>query len=221
MMSNYPLIFNSKPPENPEKPMHIVIICGSQQTPSQSRKVGNWLAQRLTTTWTDEVSLFDLGERPVPLWNPGESKGAAPYSTTWGPIADALQTADAVICITPEWCGMATPAIKNFLLMCSADLVGHKPALAVGVSASRGGTWPIAELRGSGFKNNRLCWIPEHLIIRNVGDQLESTEGISKPDPYIRKRIDYTLALLRSYAQALKNVRDSGIIDHENYPNGM
>ena len=128
-MSNYPLIFNSKPTDNPEKPMHIVIICGSQQTPSQSRKVGNRLAQRLTTTWTDEVSLFDLGERPVPLWNPGESKRAAPYVTTWGPIADALQTADAVICITPEWCGMATPAIKT-----STDVLGRfgRPQARIG-----------------------------------------------------------------------------------------
>jgi hypothetical protein len=93
--------------------------------------------------------------------------------------------------------------------------------MAVGVSTSRGGTWPIAELRGSSFKNNHLCWTPEHLVIRNVGNILNETEAVDEDEVYIRGRIDYALGILRGYANALSQVRASGLIDHETYPYGM
>ena len=205
----------------PEDFMHLVIICGSQQTPSKSRKVGEYrIHQRLTSVWGDEVSLFDLGEHPVPLWDPGVSKQAEPYATTWGPIAQALKPADAVICITPEWSGMATPAIKNFC--CCVPLISWVASphwrLACPLPGEAPGPFLSCAVRVS---NNRLCWIPEHLIIRNAGDHLESNEPQNTDDAYIRNRIDYALAVLRCYAQALTTVRNSGTIDHENYPNGM
>jgi len=201
--------------------MHVAIICGSHRTPSQSRKVGNWLADRLKMLWSDEVSLFDLGEQALPLWDTGVWKKDEKWTAAWSPIAGVLEQADALVFITPEWSGMATPAIKNFLLLCTSTQVGHKPAMAVGVSASRGGVWPIAELRSSSFKNNHLCWTPEHLVIRDVGEMLEGPEPASEADAYIRKRIDYALGILRSYGSALRLVRSSGVIDHENYPYGM
>jgi len=201
--------------------VHIAIICGSHRHPSNTRKIGEWLASRLKELWSDQVSLFDLGEHPLPFWDTGIWKGEDKWQEAWKPISTTLQEADALAILTPEWSGMATPAIKNFLMLCTSSEVGHKPGLAVGVSASRGGTWPIAELRTSSYKNNHLCWTPEHLIIRNAADILSTPEPASDEDAYIRGRIDYALGILRSYGEALKSVRNSGLIDHKTYPYGM
>ena len=46
--------------------------------------------------------------------------------------------------------------------------LGHKPALIVTVSSADGGAYPVAELRMSSYKNNRICYLPEHVILRNV-----------------------------------------------------
>ena len=85
---------------------------------------------------------------------------------------------------------MATPGVKNFLLNCTADEVGHKPALIVTVSATRGGSYPVAELRMSGYKNNRLTWLPEHVIVQHVEQNLNAPDGtadLAKEDAIIRK----------------------------------
>jgi NAD(P)H-dependent FMN reductase len=201
--------------------MHIAIVCGSHRYPSNTRKIGDWLSARLQELWGDEVSLFDLGEQPLPFWDTGVWKEEDKWQEAWTPIATTLQEADALVFITPEWAGMATPAIKNFLMLCTSSEVGHKPGMAVGVSASRGGTWPIAELRSSSFKNNHLCWTPEHLVIRDAGNILSTPEPATDEDAYIRGRIDYALSILRSYGEALKDVRASGLIDHKTYPYGM
>ena len=63
---------------------------------------------------------------------------------------------------------MAPAAIKNFFLCVGMPELAHKPALACAVSAGEGGAYVIAELRMSSYKNNRVCWLPEHLIARSV-----------------------------------------------------
>ena len=118
---------------------------------------------------------------------------------------------------------MATSGIKNFLHLCRNDLVGHKPALIVSVSAGINGAYPIAELRMTGGKNNRLCFIPEHVIVRNAPSILNGPEPDeeNRHDNSIRRRFDYALRLLVEYGHSLKRVRDSGLIDPENFANGM
>ena len=70
--------------------------------------------------------------------------------------------------IAPEWHGQVPAGLKNFFLICGRAEVGHKPALITTVSSGDGGAYPVAELRMSSYKNNRICYIPEQLIIRNV-----------------------------------------------------
>jgi hypothetical protein len=118
---------------------------------------------------------------------------------------------------------MATSGIKNFLHLCRHDTVGHKPALLVSVSAGINGAYPIAELRMTGGKNNRLCFIPEHVIVRNVGSVLNGPQPAddNRHDASIRERLDYALQVLIRYGHALATVRTSGVIDHRRFPNGM
>ena len=81
---------------------------------------------------------------------------------------------DELVVMSPEWSGMVPAGLKNFFLLCGADHLAHKPGLIVGVSASLGGSYPIAELRTSSYKNTRLCYIPDHVIVRNVGQMLKA-----------------------------------------------
>ena len=202
--------------------MKFFILSGSHRREAQSLKVANYVKSVLAREHAGaEVHLYSLSGNPLPLWD--EATGGAP-DALWDPISAELKAADALVIISPEWSGMATPGVKNFLLNCTADEVGHKPALIVTVSASRGGSYPVAELRMSGYKNNRLTWLPEHVIVQHVEQNLNAPDGtadLAKEDAIIRKRFRYALRLLEEYGKALRQVRTSGAVDHQTFKSGM
>ena len=202
--------------------MKFFILSGSHRAEAQSLKVANYIKSVLLREHpAAEVHLFSLSGNPLPLWD--EASGGAP-DALWDPISTELKAADALVIVSPEWGGMATPGVKNFLLNCTADEVGHKPALIATVSASRGGSYPVAELRMSGYKNNRLAWLPEHMIFQHVGENLNVPDGtpdMSKEDAYQRKRLRYALRLLEEYGKALQGVRSSGVVDHKTFKSGL
>lgn len=202
--------------------MKFFVLSGSHRPASQSLKVANYIAAALPQEVAGaEVFIYSLGGNPVPLWD--EAHGGAP-DAIWEPVSRELQAADALVVISPEWSGMATPGVKNFLLNCSAAEVAHKPGLIVTVSAGRGGSYPVAELRMNGTKNNRLAWLPEHVIVQHAEGSLNTPDGtpdLGKEDAAIRARLRYSLRLLGEYAKALAQVRASGVIDHKTFRNGM
>nr|WP_288465674.1 NAD(P)H-dependent oxidoreductase [uncultured Pseudomonas sp.] len=197
--------------------LDIVLIAGSSRPDSQSAKVAQFLRQRLITlgkTNTELSQVIDLGTSPLPLW-PAEDAGA------WADYGPRLQRADAVVVIAPEWNGMAGPAIKNFFIYASKAELAHKPGLLVGVSSGIGGGSPIAELRSSSYKNCRINYLPEHLIIRAVTKVLNDVQPADEDDSRIRARIDYTLDILAKYGEALKPVRASIDLGNPAFTNGM
>ena len=202
--------------------MKFFILSGSHRREAQTLKVADYVKSVLTREHTGaEVYLYSLSGNPLPLWD--ETTGGAP-DALWDPISAELKAAEALVVVTPEWGGMATPGVKNFLLNCTADEIGHKPALIVTVSATRGGSYPVAELRMSGYKNNRLCWIPEHVIIHHAEQNLNAPDGAANPgkeDALQRQRLRYALRLLEEYGKALRQVRASGVIDHKTFRSGM
>jgi NAD(P)H-dependent FMN reductase len=202
--------------------MKFFILSGSHRAEAQSLKVAKYINAVLSREHPGaEVFLYSLSGNPLPLWD--EATGGAP-DALWDPISAQLKVADALVVVTPEWSGMVTPGVKNFLLNCTADEIGHKPALIATVSATRGGSYPVAELRMSGYKNNRLVWIPEHVIFHHTGDSLNAPDGtpdLSKEDTAIRKRLRYALRILEEYGKALKLVRASGVVDHKTFRSGM
>ena len=202
--------------------MKFFVLSGSHRAEAQTLKVANYVKSALTREHAGaEVFLYSLSGNPLPLWD--EATGGAP-DALWDPISAELKAADALVVATPEWSGMATPGVKNFLLNCTADEIGHKPALIVTVSATRGGSYPVAELRMSGYKNNRLAWIPEHVIIHHAEQNFNAPDeapDLAKEDATIRKRLRYALRLLEEYGKALRQVRASGVIDHKTFKSGM
>jgi len=202
--------------------MKFFILSGSHRIEAQSLKVANYIKSVLMREHPGaEVHLYSLSGNPLPLWD--EATGGAP-DALWDPISRELKSADALVVVSPEWSGMVPPGVKNFLLNCTADEIGHKPALIATVSATRGGSYPVAELRMSGYKNNRLVWIPEHVIFQHIEGNLNAPDDapdLSKEDSFLRKRLRYALRLLEEYGKALKQVRASGVIDHKTFKSGM
>lgn len=189
--------------------MKVAIIVGSHSMESQSTKVGGVVAKKLEERGT-QTYVLDLKGNPLPLWDESVWEGSERWAELWGPVSSELDSSDAIVVISPEWSGMVPAGLKNFFLLCSTE-IAHKPGLIVTVSASSGGSYPVAELRMSSYKNTRLCYIPEHVIVRNVNDVLEKDDGaeLSREDEYVRKRLDYSLSLLVEYAQAMAPIRRS------------
>lgn len=196
---------------------NIALVAGSSRPNSQSGKVARYLRQRLIALGLSSEthsSIIDLGQDPLPQW---PSDGAA----HWPEHAAKLQAADAVVVVAPEFHGMASPALKNFFLYATKTELAHKPGLLVGISSGVGGAYPISELRASGYKNCRLCYLPEHLIIRHVDKVLNDTDAASEDDRRIRERADYALDILARYAEALKPVRAAIDMGNPVFANGM
>jgi NAD(P)H-dependent FMN reductase len=206
--------------------MNLLIISASQRSQSQSAKVAQYLAA--TSDSFTYISHIELCKQQLPMWD-GEQSSKEDQNSDWQSINSQLQTADALILITPEWGGTASPLLKNFLMMAEAEVIGHKPVLLVSVVNGISGAYPIAELRMNAFSNNKLVAIPDHLIIRNVEEILNrhdiETKQITSRDKSIRHRIGYSLHTLFHYSQALKSLRENlQLNNYENehlYPYGM
>lgn len=197
--------------------LNFVLVAGSSRNNSQSGKVARFLRQRLIELGHSSLELctmIDLGLGPLPLW-PSDDSGP------WSQYAERLKAADALIIVAPEWNGMACPAIKNFFIYASKAELAHKPGLLVGVSAGIGGAYPISELRASSYKNCRLCYIPEHLIIRQVEQQFNQASAANHDEQHLRARIDYALDVLQKYSVALQPVRASIDMTQAEFANGM
>lgn len=202
--------------------MHITIIVGSHRNGSQSSRVGAYVAADLARIDPSvTVDTIDLAGNPLPLWDESVWQGDSPLSAQWKPIRDRMRQADGFVVISPEWAGMVPPGLKNLLLFAGPKEVGHKPALIVAVSASRGGSYPVNELRTSGYKNSRLVYIPEHVLVQDVADVLVGPTPASDRDAWIRRRIEFADRILLAYAHALAPIRSSGLTDHADFPYGM
>ncbi len=148
--------------------MKYLVVSASQRFQSQSAKVAEFITREIKTKQLAEAEHLELCGFNLPFWD-GEqqNKGA-----DWQRIEAKVTEADALVLITPEWGGMATPLLKNFLLMCDSQHTAHKPVLLVAVVSGISGAYPISELRMNAMKNNKLVAVPDHLIVRDVEKML-------------------------------------------------
>jgi len=204
--------------------MKISIISGSHRHNSQSEKVARHIEKNLTgENIADQVWLYSLAGNPLPLWDEEVWNKSRAWETLLKPLRKELIDSDGFVFIAPEWHGQVPAGLKNFFLLFGKYELGHKPAMIVTVSSGDGGSYPVAELRMSSYKNNRICYIPDHVIVRNVESVLNENpkDNDASTDAYFRERIDWNLRLLVEYAKALGSVRNSGLAFHDKFGNGM
>ena len=200
--------------------MNIVIISASHREESNSIKIAKYAQNLLLNECNIKYSsILDLAKTSPELWGMNHLKGKnINESNLWQPISDQLKKSDSFVFVVPEWGGMVPAALKNLLLYANHKEFGHKPALIVTVSSGLGGSYPIQELRISGYKNSRICYIPEHLIIRKVDNFLNQD-----PSSYhqTRNRMLACLQLLTLYSSAFTSIRLNNSFDFDKFPNGM
>ncbi len=197
--------------------MKLAIICGSHRKESQSARISAVLADRVKQqSLFDQVDILSLSENPLPLWDESIWSGSDEWKTLLAPWRATLRGADALIVVAPEWNGMVPAGLKNFFLIFGTAELGHKPALITAVSAGQGGSYPVIELRTSSYKNCRICYLPDHLIVRHA-----EKAYVDEADTHLLERTDYCLKLLKEYSTGLKLVRESGVVDHKTFRNGM
>lgn len=204
--------------------MKITVICGSSRKQAQSLKVSRHIDRVLNEEGLcDESWLYALTDNPMPLWDESIWENNPEWQQHLAPVSGQLADSDGFVVVAPEWHGQVPAVLKNFFLMWGRGELAHKPALIVTVSSADGGAYPVAELRMSSYKNNRICYIPEQVIIRHVESVLNENPSENNPDAdvYFRERIVYALRILREYALALQQVRASGATDLSVYKNGM
>jgi NAD(P)H-dependent FMN reductase len=204
--------------------MKIAIISGSHRNPSQSEKVARHIEHTLQAEHPDlETWLFALADNPLPLWDQTLWEDDPEWNARLAPLREQLAACDGLVIVTPEWHGQVPAGLKNFFLLFNRFELGHKPALIVAVSSADGGAYPVAELRMSSYKNNRICYIPEQVIVRKVEKVLnaDAADNDAGADAYFRERISWALGILAGYAEALQAMREKVRIHHDKFGNGM
>lgn len=200
--------------------MNIHIISGSHRAKSQSIKVSTYISKELEKKGL-YISLTDISTTILPLIESSQEPTQI-EKIDIDTYIDQMASADGYIFVTPEWNGAATPGIMNALQLVEKES-WFKPALIVSVSSGRGGSYPIIQLRSFGYKNNKINFIPEHIIVRNVKEVLNDKETDQSEDMYIRDRIHYALNILVEYTKChidLRKTLDIESIDPK-YDNGM
>lgn len=204
--------------------MKIVVISGSSRPNSQSLKVAHWLTDYLESKLSDvsvhpfSMDALDITFDPNEFWS-----GEGEKTKLMNSVYSRFEEADAFVIVTPEWGGGVPPKLRQLILM-SGSSMSHKPVLTIGVSATRtGGIRPIEELKHA-TKNTRFVIIPDPVVINEVesilnGDSKADTN--TEHEEYIVGKLGYSVKVLEQYAKALKQVRESGIIDYEAHPHGM
>lgn len=196
--------------------MKISIICGSSRAESQSLKVSKFLEYLLKDQSVD-CEIIDLYTLDLPHFDPDNQPKEKVEE-----LRSKLDASDGFIFVSPEWDGMMNHRIVSFIHYIGFTLA-DKPVMLTGVSATyHGGHYPVEQMRMLGPKNKHYVVIPEHLIVMNANDVMNShdLEGDEK-DQFIKKRAHYATKTLVEYAKALQHVRQSGVTDYDTYPNGM
>lgn len=194
--------------------MNIAIISGSNRPNSGSRKTADYIGATVAAL-SHENDLFDMHEIDLPMWSGDMWNSDSDQAGNWQQYRTRLEQCDALVVVAAEWNGTVPPSLQNFIMHLDRPTVGHKPVLLIGVSGGISGAYPIAELKSSINKNNRMVLVPDHVIVRHVGDDFDAGEHP------IGSRIVESVRELIVYAKHLEQVRDELDFDYDQFAHGM
>ena len=210
--------------------MNILLVSSSQRENSKSIQVAKYLQTNILHHMESvDTAILDLSLYPSLLDHYGTCRGdSALLAKDKDQVLSQLYACDAVVFIAPEWGGMLPPALVNLLLLSASGSasglpLGHKPAFAIGISASAGGSNPISLLKGYAAKNSHLTWLPLHAIIQNVEGFLEHEWAPSMDNRFsqVQSRLLVGLKSLAIYSSRLAAVREELVTLSKVHPFGQ
>lgn len=205
--------------------MKIAVISGSSRPSNQSLKISNWIVAKLSQL-DAQPKLIDLHSLILPtevdLLN---LKNEPSGLKAWAPIERILNWCDGFVVVSPEWNGMAPPALMNMFEYASVSSkpLAHKVGQLVTLSSTDGGSYPAAQLRVHGAKNNHFFYCPELVIIRKCETVFNSPtpQKDNSADAYLQTRLEHSLKVFLEYTNALSRLRQETKLELVKYPNGM
>ena len=181
-----------------ERPLFIPVILGTTRQGRMSQSVARLLAAESAKRAGIETELIDIANLPLPTNDAGEAIKHPRF-------AEAMERADALIIVAPEYnhgyCGM----LKHILDSCLKEYI-HKAVGVVGVSAGPWGGTRVIEnllpvLRELGLVN--IFWDVNFSSVQKVFD----ANGDLLDQGYIR-RIDKFLKELIWMAKTMRHGRE-------------
>jgi len=210
--------------------MQILIVSASQRAQSQSFELAKFIQKNTLDTNPDvSSSILDLTHYSNLLEHYGvNNEDNLALNREKDELLSQLYRCDAIIFVTPEWGGMIPPALVNlFLLTANGSAnglpLGHKPAFAVGVSASGGGSNPISLLKAYTAKNSHVTWLPLHAVVQNVEQFLQQAWSPTLTDKFsqVQSRLLVGVKSLLIYSKQLSGVREELVLLSKVHPFGQ
>jgi len=210
--------------------MQILIVSASQRQQSKSFELAKYIQINTLDKYPNvSSSILDLSLYSSLLDNYGvNNEGNLILEREKDEVLSLLYRCDAIVFVAPEWGGMIPPALINlFLLTANGSAnglpLGHKPAFAVGVSASGGGNNPISLLKAYTAKNSHITWLPLHAVIQNVEEFLQQEWSPTLTDKFsqVQSRLLVGIKSLVIYSKQLAVVRDELVLLSKVHPFGQ
>jgi NAD(P)H-dependent FMN reductase len=129
--------------------MKLGIVVGSTREGRVSEKYAKWVAAAAGKMEGVEVTLLDLRDYDLPMFNEAISPQYNPNRVVEGDVKkwlDALNAQDALVLVTPEYNRSIPGVLKNALDFVAYELA--KKPVAVATHGSSNGAQAVAQLRG-------------------------------------------------------------------------
>lgn len=184
--------------------MRVTIISGSARDNNNTIRVGNAI-RRLHKE--DETKLVDFKRYDIPLINQGEIN-LEELTLFQKELIEAMQFADLMYVITPEYNWTTTPEILNWLHRFGERRFGilfnEKVIALVGVSTGKGGKAPLLHLTGvfnkiisflglDSFVSSRIF---ESHFTKEVLDEDGNSKGNPEYDAGLQSFVDYSKRMI-------------------------
>jgi NAD(P)H-dependent FMN reductase len=176
----------------------IPVLLGSVRVGRRTDRVARYLQRQLSSVPDVRSDLLDLLAFDLPIMEERLRRLDHPPPNLVA-FSEALDRADALAIVTPEYNGGIPGALKNALDLVLPEL-GYKPVGVVTVSSGpHGGISALAELRLVLLRMNAVP-IPAHVAVANVDDVFPDDTPVDVDNPrYFRRFVDrlvwYTDAL--------------------------
>ena len=184
--------------------MKLVIIIASTRPGRIGGTIGAWITEYATKTTDFDVSVADLAELNLPLFDepnhPMRAEYTKDHTKAWSQIIDA---ADAFVVVTPEYNYTMPPSLSNAIDYLHHEWA-HKPVGFVGY----GGTGAVRAIQTEKLLFANLNVMPINLAVTMPG--VHALTGIPFAATGIHeKAADGMLAELKRWAEALLPLHQS------------
>lgn len=182
---------------SPAARLFIPVVLGSIRKGRRSEGPARLLAERVAAAG-HETELLDLRDLALPMYDEEESSESHPRVTH---LRQSLARSDASIWLSPEYNHSFTSAIKNAIDYVDDELK-RKPVMACGLAGGAAGGIRASEGLKMVLIELHAVPIRDSVHFSDARSLFDVDGNLQKPE--LIRRIDFVLAHLVWYTQALK-----------------